>query len=154
MPVPIYQTISSHIPEDPSFNSPPSAPQSYVYKAYLFLHIHQHGLAHLWTTVSWSNIFSYLHELPKACPGGLADLGLLLHAFMATIFMWVIHNILEFVLLLLQHICNVQIDIIITRTSKCIWYAMNTDICSTLPKGLYEENTKTDDKKILPVQYI
>jgi len=29
----------------------------------------------------------------KACPGGLEDLGLLLYVFMATIFMWVIHNI-------------------------------------------------------------
>jgi len=48
----------------------------------------------------------------------------------------------------------VQIHLITTRTSKCIWYAMNTDICSTLPKGVYGENIRTDDNKILPVQYI
>jgi len=90
----------------------------------------------------------------KACPRGLADLALLLYVFMGTILMCVIHNVLEFVLLLLQHIYNVQIDLITTRTSTCIWYAMNTDICSTLPKGLYGDNIKTDGNNILPVQYI
>lgn len=28
---------------------------------------------------------------------------------------------------------------------------MNTDMCSTLPKGLYRENIKTDYNNILPV---